>query len=194
MFGDAVDLGGSQYLFENLPATTLFLSHDEDGPPGPIEVAVQGDPYFMPDVYMVDIPAGGEAVAELYRVRPDEEEPTGESGSLVVRQSDCEFGTEPLVDDSSCADSTEPWAVTVTNGETGESWDLLSEGTSLGSGVYQLDGLPEGTYSLAVASNENWALFYDVDVTIGSNGVNGVSIAAGEVYEITIYSVDLREP
>ncbi len=188
MFVDAESLGNGQYRFIDLPAETLVTQIDEDGPPGDIMVYATGDVYSVPDVYVADIPAGGEATASLYRVNPGDQpppvDPDAETGTLVVNQSDCDYGTDPAVDTSTCANSTDPWAVTVTNDATGESWSLLAIGVAYDSGTYALESLPAGSYSIFVSSNENWTLSYPTSIDVSADD---------ETY-VTVYSVDLREP
>lgn len=77
-----------------------------------------------------------------------------------------------------------PWAVTVTNDATRESWGVLFEGVAYGTGTYVLEALPAGSYSIDVSSNENW--------TLSSPTTTGVS-ADDETY-VTIYTVYLRAP
>ncbi len=106
------------------------------------------------------------------------------TGSLVIYQSDCPYGTDPVVDTSACATSTDPWAVTVTNDATGEPWDLLFDGVAYDTGTFVLETLPAGSYSIFVSSNENWSLSYPTNIDVSADD---------ETY-VTVSSDDLRAP
>ncbi len=181
--GDALDLGDSQYWFELLPAASLVFYPDGAREIGTSDVVVTGDPYVLGNLWTIDIPYHGAAEATLYRVQPDDE-PVEGTGSLVIYQSDCPYGVDPSVDTSACATSVNPWAVTVTNNATGQSWDMLFEGVADDTGTYVLEALPAGSYSIDVSSNENWTLSYPTTTDVSADD---------ETY-VTIYSVDLRAP
>ncbi len=179
---DALDLGDSQYWFELLPAASLVFYPDGAREVGTSDVVVTGDSYVLGNLWTIDIPYHGAAEVTLYRVQPDDE--PADTGSLVIYQSDCPYGVDPSVDTSACATSTDPWAVTVTNDATGESWDVLFEGVAYDTGTYVLEALPAGSYSIDVSSNENWTLTYPTTTDVSADD---------ETY-VTIYSVDLRAP
>ncbi len=191
LFDDAVAQVDGDWWFESLPATSLILFPAGFEPSGDFEVYVGGDAEFYPeDTWVIDLPPGGTAEIHLFRVYPESEplpteEPTnGGTGSLVITQYDCPYGTDIFVDDSPCELSTAPWEVTVANVETGETWSLLSDGIQHDSGTYYFEALPAGTYTISPRSNENWDLYYESTIEI--TDVN-------ETY-VTIYSVDRRAP
>lgn len=182
---DALDLGDSQYWFELLLAKSLTFYPDGAVEVGASEVVVTGDPYLLGNLWAIDISYHRAAEAILYRVLPgDPDAPAGGTGSLVIFQTDCEYGTDPAVDTSTCATSTDPWAVSVTNDATGESWSLLANGVAYDSGTWVLEALPAGSYSIFVSSNENWSLSHPTTIDL---------TADDETY-VTIYRVDLRAP
>jgi hypothetical protein len=187
LYDDAIDMGGGEFWFELLPATSLTLRPSPEGH----EVYVGGDPYLLgEDLWGVDIPAEGAAYASLYRMLPGEdpgnggEEPQGGTGSLVIEQIDCAYGTDPAVDTSTCALSSAPWEVTLTNSVTGESWLLLGDGWAYDSGTYVIEALPAGNYAISVHADGNWDVY----------SPGAVDVTADDETYVTIYSVDLRAP
>ena len=102
----------------------------------------------------------------------------------MIEQVDCDYGTDPSVDTSTCALTTQPWTVTLTNSETGASYSLLDDGWAYDSGTYVIEALPAGNYSIAVHANGNWEVF----------GPGSVDVTADDETYVTIYSVDLRAP
>jgi hypothetical protein len=192
---DAIDMGDGTWWFELLPATTLSLFPAGLEPSGDFDVYAGGDVEFYPEnSWVIQVPPAGSAEISLYRVYPESEpapteEPTeepsnGGTGSLVITQYDCPYGTDISVDTSPCELSTAPWEVTVTNVNTGESWSLLSDGSQYDSGTYYFEALPVGTYSISPRPNENWDLYYESTIEISD---------VNESY-VTIYSVDRRAP
>jgi hypothetical protein len=199
LFNDAIDMGDGSWWFELLPATTLNLFPAGFEPTGEYDVYAGGDVEFYPeDTWVIDLPPAGAAEVSLYRVYPESdpvptEEPTDEpteepsnsgTGSFVITQYDCPYGTDVSSDTSPCELSTAPWEVTVTNVNTGESWSLLADGAQYDSGTYYLEALPAGTYSISPRPTEHWDLYYESTLEI--TDVN-------ESY-VTIYSVDRRAP
>ena len=154
-------MGDGEYWFELLPATTLTFWPNPDGD----DVYVGGDPYLLQeDIWVVDVPAEDAAYASLYRVLPGEdpgnggEDPATGTGSLVIEQVDCEYGTDPSVDTSTCALSSQPWEVTLTNTATGETYSLLNDGWAYDSGTWVIEALPAGNYAISVHANGNWEI------------------------------------
>jgi hypothetical protein len=191
-FSDAEAESDAQFFFPALSAGNYTISgHDPDGTD---DVYFSGDVGFADNAPLVQIVADTDHDLFVYVVPagdvPEEpteqptEEPAQGIGSLVISQLDCAYGTDISVDSSECVTSSSPWDVTITNGETGETWSLLVDSVAWDTGTYVLEALPEGSYSISVAGNGNWDLHY-----AGSTYVS----ADNETYE-TVYSVDLREP
>jgi len=183
-FADA-EMDG-QYVFPALPAGTYLMygaNPSDDG-----LVYFTGDVNLDGELPSVTISSGGEHVFYVHLVPPGGSDapdaPVGGTGSLVIYQADCPYGVDPSVDTSACATSVDPWEVTVTNNETGDSWSLLFEGVAYDTGTYVLEALPAGSYSISVGSNENWALYYP----------STTDVSADDETYVTVYSMDLRVP
>jgi hypothetical protein len=120
---------------------------------------------------------------------PDDDEPAGDTGSLVIMQVDCPYGTDITTDASPCVLSTQPWEVEVTNTDTGETWSIFNDGWEYDSGTWVIEALPAGVYEVTVYANDNWDIWYD-----GISGDDLIEITATDETYATIYSVDRREP
>lgn len=190
LFNDAIDMGDGTWWFELLPATPLSIFPAGLEPSGEFDVYVSGDVEgFGDDTWVVTIPGAGAAEISLYRVYPGDEpvpteEPTTGTGSLVITQYDCPYGTDIAVDTSPCELTASPWDVLVTNLDTGESLLMMIDGVAYDSGTYVFESLPAGTYSVITMGNGNWSVSHPTTVAV---------TADDETY-LTIYSVDLREP
>jgi hypothetical protein len=190
LYDDAIDMGEGEFWFELLPATSLMLRPNPEGQ----EIYVGGDPYLLDSedvMWAVDIPAEGAAYASLYRVLPGNggEQPQGGTGSLVIQQIDCPYGTDINVSVDGCELATQPWAVDLTSTATGDTWSLFGDGWEYDSGTWVLESMPEGTYTMTVLSNGNWDIWVQ-----GATGDNLVGVTADDETYITIYSVDRRAP
>jgi len=187
-FADAEAESDAQFFFPELPAGDYSISGYD--PSGTDEVYFSGDVGFGDGAPIVMIAADADHDLFVYVVpagdTPDDptEEPVGGTGSLVIAQLDCPYGTDISVDTSACDTSASPWAVTVTNTETGESWSLLDNGSAWDSGTYVLEALPAGSYAISVASNGNWDVSYP----------GSVEVTADDETYVDVYSVDLRVP
>jgi hypothetical protein len=187
-FSDAEAESDAQYFFPALPAGAYVLSGID--PDDLYDVYFTGNVSLGNGEPLVAIEPDADHSLFVYYV-PTERAPEGPtdepavgSGSLVITQFDCPYGTDVSVDASACAVTAAPWDVTVTNDATGESWSLLVDGAAWDSGTYVLEGLPEGDYSVSVPASGDWDLSYS----------SSTYVSAGyETYE-TVYSVDRRVP
>jgi hypothetical protein len=190
LFNDAIDMGDGTWWFELLPATPLQLFPAGFEPSGEYIVHASGNVANFPDdEWVVEIPGAGAAEVSLYRAYPGDEpvpteEPTAGTGSLVITQFDCAYGTDIAVDTSSCEVTASPWDVLITSLDTGESLLMMIDGVAYDSGTYVFESLPAGTYSVIIMGNGNWSVSHPTTVAV---------TADDETY-LTIYSVDLREP
>ncbi len=185
LYNDAIDMGDGTWWFELLPATFLSFFPAGLNPTGEFDVYISGDVEgFGDDTWVVTIPGGGAAEISLYRVYPSDGPSEGGTGSLVITQYDCPYGTDIWIDTSPCELSSAPWDVLVTSIETGQSWTMLADGIEYDSGTYYFEALPAGFYTITPLSNQNWDIYYESSIEI--TDVN-------ETY-VTIFSVDRREP
>lgn len=195
---DAELVAPGTWEFSEMPASMLTVSMPVPGEGEAIEAIGDISPASVDDDarlwWMTEVPTGSMAEITFFHVAAgsDEPEPTetpepdepAASGSLVIEQYDCPYGTDISVDTSPCTLSTEPWDVVATNIETGDAWSILGDGYAYDSGTYVLEGLPTGTYTISVYSNENWDVW----------GVESVEVSDANESYLTIYSVDRRVP
>jgi hypothetical protein len=187
---DAVEIDHAAYRFNDLAPGTWDFSPDQDGPTGPVEIVITGDPTTRPGLWQVEIEAGGEAVASVYRMLPAG---YAETGDVAIHLMTCDAGTAPLVDDRTCDTASEPWDVSLelVGQSDVQTWTVAEQGVAQPDGTWLLAGLPLATLTVVSANEVD-----ETDIFVGGDAyplgnVMVVDVVAGEPATVILYQVPI---
>lgn len=147
LLDDAIETDPGVYRFDDLQPGIWDFSPDQDGPDGPVEVVVTGDATTRPGLWQVEIAAGAETIASVFRTLP---EGYSDTGAVSLQLMTCEAGTQPLVDDSTCDTASEPWdvALELVGQSDTQTWTMADDAIVQPDGAWLFSGLPVATLTI----------------------------------------------
>lgn len=187
---DAVETDKGVYRFDDLAPGSWDFSPDQDGPDGPVAVVVTGDPTTRPGLWQVEIVAGAEAVASVYRTLP---EGYADTGTVSLHLMTCAAGADPLTDDSACDTASEPWGVALelVGQSDVQTWTLADHAVTQPDGSWQFAGLPAATLTIDSAIPVD-----ETDVIVGGDAyllgnMPVIDVVGGETVTVILYQVPI---
>lgn len=186
---DAVETDHGAYRFADLAPGTWDFSPDQDGPDGPVEIVVTGDPSPRPGLWEVDIEAGKESVGSVFRMLP---EGYADTGSVLLQVMTCDAGTDPLVDDRDCDPTSDPGevALELVGQSDVQTWTIAAHATEQPDGTWLFTELPVNTLTITVEPPDETDVIAGGDAYLLGN-VTVVDVVGGEEVSVLLYLVPI---
>jgi hypothetical protein len=184
---DAIETDRAAYRFSDLAPGIWDFSPDQDGPDGPVEIVVTGDPTPQPGLWQVEIEAGTESVGSVFRMLP---EGYADTGSVTLQVMTCVAGTEPLVDDRDCDPASDPGdvALELVGQSDVQTWTLDTDATEGPDGPWRFADLPVSTRTIVVVPPDETSIVAGGDAYLLGN-VTVVDVVGGEDATVILYLV-----
>jgi hypothetical protein len=185
---DALETDHAAYRFEDLAPGTWDFSPDQDGPDGPVDVVVTGDPTVQPGLWIVEIEAGAESVGSVFRMLPDG---YADTGSVTLQVMTCDAGTAPLVDDRNCDPASDPGEISLELvGQSDVQTWMIDEALEQPDGTWLFADLPVSTLTIVATAPAETDVVAGGDAYLLGN-VTVVDVVGGQDASVILYLVPI---